>query len=294
MFGSLLVPLDGSAFAEQALPLALAIARRAGGRLDLVRAHILYALNERPYIRLPYDPALEAEWTQQEQLYLDATARWVTAGSRVPMSTALVYGLAADAILAHAQAGKADLIVMTTHGRGPVSRFFLGSVADELIRRAPVPLLLIRPREGATAPATEPVVEKVLIPLDGSALAEGVLEPALALARLLEARCTLLRVVESGPVPTHRIEQAVAEGEVYLEGLAGRLRAKALRVEGQIVVAPHAAEAIARAAQTQGSDLIALATHGHGGARRMLLGSVADKVIRGTTAPVLVYRPPVG
>jgi len=289
MFGSLLVPLDGSPFAEQALPLALSIARRAGSRLDLVRAHVVYALNERPYVRLPYDPALEAEWVQQEQLYLDATARWVTAGSRMPVNTALVYGLAADAILAHTQASKADLIVMTTHGRGPASRFFLGSVADELIRRSSVPLLLTRPSEPAPALIPEPVLENVLIPLDGSGLAEQVLGPALALAQLMDARCTLLRIVEAGTALAGRTEEA----EGYLEYLTRRLGGQSPQVRTRVVVAPHAAEAVGKEAQAQASDLIALATHGRGGAQRMVLGSVADKVIRGTSLPVLVYRPPV-
>jgi len=287
MFDSLLVPLDGSDFAEQALPLALSIARRAGSGLNLVRAHVVYALNERPFVRLPYDTAAEAEWVKQEQLYLDATARWVAAGSRVAVTTALVYGLTVDAILAHAQAGNADLIVMTTHGRGPASRFFLGSVADELIRRAQVPLLLTRPSESAPTLIPEPVLENVLIPLDGSALAEQVLGPALALAQVMEARCTLLRVVEAGPDPAGRTEEA----EGYLKHLIGRLGGQSLRIQARVVVAAHPAEAIGKEAQAQGSNLIALATHGRGGARRMLLGSVADKVIRGTPIPVLVYRP---
>jgi nucleotide-binding universal stress UspA family protein len=183
---------------------------------------------------------------------------------------------------------------MTTHGRGPVSRFFLGSVADELLRRSPVPLLLTRSHERAPALIPEPVLRNVLIPLDGSALAEQVLGPALDLARLMASRCTLLRVVEAGPPPHGRTEQAVAEAGAYLEHLAGWVREPALPVEARVVVAPHAAAAIIQEAQAQGSDLIALATHGRGGVRRMLLGSVADKVIRATTTPVLVYRPPAG
>jgi len=206
------------------------------------------------------------------------------------VTTALVYGLTVDAILAHAQAGNADLIVMTTHGRGPARRFFLGSVADELIRRAQVPLLLTRPFEPAPTLIPEPLLENMLIPLDGSGLAEQVLGPALVLAQLMEARCTLLRVVEAGAALAGRTEEA----EVYLQNLIGRLGAQSLRIQTRVVVAHHPAEAIGKEAQAQSSDLIALATHGRGGARRMLLGSVADKVIRGTSLPVLVYRPLAG
>ncbi len=284
MFGSLLVPLDGSSVAEQALPLALSLARRAGGRLELVRAHVLYALNEHSAFRLPFDPKEEAAWRQQEQLYLDATARWIIAQSPVRIGTALVGGLAGDALLEHARASKADLIVMTTHGRGPVGRFFVGSIADELVRKAPIPVLLTRPREPAPDLIPEPFVQNLLVALDGSPLAEQALEPALALARLLEAPCTLLRVVEA-----HEIHQVQVEAEAYLKHLAGRLREQSLQVRSRVVVAGNVAEAIATEAQA--GDLIVLATHGRGGVRRLLLGSVADKVIRSSTVPVLVYRP---
>jgi len=288
MFRSILVPLDGSTFAEHALPLAVSLAQRSGGRLELVRAHILYALNEPYFGRLPFDPADEAEWRRQEQLYLDATARWLTAQTEVPVDTALVDGLVGEALLEHARAGKTDLIVMTTHSRGAVARTLLGSIADELVRGAPIPVLLTRPCESPPLLFPEPRLQLLLVPLDGSPLAERALEPAQELARLLEARCTLLRVVESGSVPTGLLEPAQAEAESYLGRIAAGMREESLDVRVRVAVAPHAAEAIA--AEAQGSDLIVLATHGRGGVRRMILGSVADKVIRGSSTPVLVCR----
>jgi nucleotide-binding universal stress UspA family protein len=248
------------------------------------------------YGRLPYDPELDAECKQQEQLYLDATARWVATVSRVPATTAVVGGLVVDGILERARDHKADLIVITTHGRGPVSRFFLGSVADELIRRTQVPVLVVRPSPMPPDLIPEPAFENVLIPLDGSPRAEGVLDLALDLARLMEARCHLLRVVEAGPDAAARAGAALQtqqeEAGAYLEQVAGRVRAQGLAVQTQVVVAPRAAEAILAAPQATSDSLIALATHGRGGVRRLLLGSVADKVIRGTSGPVLVYRPP--
>jgi nucleotide-binding universal stress UspA family protein len=133
------------------------------------------------------------------------------------------------------------------------------------------------------------LVEEVLVPLDGSGLAEQALGPALDLAHLLEARCTLLRVVESSGNPP---EAAREEAEAYLERAAGRLRGPGLSARPRVIVAPDAAEAIV--GQARDSGLIALATHGRGGVGRMLLGSVADKVVRGTSTPVLVYRPVAG
>jgi nucleotide-binding universal stress UspA family protein len=214
------------------------------------------------------------------------------------VSTGLLPGSAvlsetvADSILERAWAGKADLIVMATHGRGPLSRFGTGSVTDELIRRAGMPVLLVRPGETAADIFPEPVLDNILIPLDGSALAEQVLGPALELARLMEARCTLLRVVEQ---PSSRHNGAPdgppEEAAAYLERMAERVREQGVPAQVQIVVARHVAEAILEEAATQASDLIALATHGRSGLTRLLRASVADRLVRAAACPVLVYCP---
>jgi nucleotide-binding universal stress UspA family protein len=218
--------------------------------------------------------------------------------SPVAVTTAVVAGLVGDAILERAREHSDDLIVMTTHGRGPVSRFFLGSVADELIRRSPVPVLVVRPSPSAPDLIPEPAFENVLIPLDGSPRAEVVLDPALDLARQMEARCHLMRVVEAGAGSAAWDEAMLRakekEASAYLEQTAGKVRAQGLAVQTQVIVAPRAAAAILEAAQGLGGCLIALATHGRGGVRRLLLGSVADKVVRGASGPVLVHRPGTG
>jgi nucleotide-binding universal stress UspA family protein len=302
MYVSLLVPLDRSSFAEQALPLALSIARRANARLDLVEVHSLYALEDPTAGWSPYEPNRDAECNQQEQLYLDATAKWGASVSPVSATTGVLSGSAvlpttvADSILERARAGKADLIVMTTHGPGPLGRLGVGSVADELIRRAPIPVLLVRPGEKAPGIIPEPVLDNILIPLDGAALAEQVLEPALDLAQLMEARCSLLRVVESRSSPADRVPGGPperAQAEAYLERVAARVRGQGIQVRTRVVVARHAVEAILEEAAAQASNLIALATHGRGGLKRLLLGSVAEKLLRAAAAPVLVYRPTV-
>jgi nucleotide-binding universal stress UspA family protein len=121
----------------------------------------------------------------------------------------------------------------------------------------------------------------------------------LDLARLWEGCCTLLRVIEASPAPTagqasrprSLEEEREAAAREYLEKIAARLREEGVSVQTRVVAAPHAAPAILEEAQTQRCDFIALATHGRGGLRRMLLGSIADKVIRGASTPVLVYRP---
>jgi nucleotide-binding universal stress UspA family protein len=299
MFRTVVVPLDGSPFAEQALPYALGIVRRAGATLDLVHVHVLDVSHEHKVARYSYDPGVDKEHQREEQLYLERTAKSLAAVWPVPWTAAVVSGLDSDGILQRVRDGKADLLVMTTHGRGPLGRFFLGGVADELIRQAAVPVLLVRPRDPAPGIVAEHLLEHVLVPLDGSSLAECVLEPALDFVRLWQGRCTLLRVIEASPAtiagrpnrPRPPEQEQEIAAEAYLEKIAGRLRGDGVAVQTRIVVAPHAAPAIMEEAQTQRCDFIALATHGWGGLRRMLLGSVTDKVVRGTSLPVLAYRP---
>jgi nucleotide-binding universal stress UspA family protein len=303
MFHTLLVPLDGSAFAEQALPLALALARQSKAALDLVRAHGLYALEDRAGAWAPYDPAEDAEFRRHEQGYLDGVARRISGEHPVRVTCVVADGAAADAILGRAREVAADLVVMTTHGRGPVSRAFLGSVADELVRRCPVPVLLVRPDEALPDLHRAPSVGRVLVPLDRSPASEQVLGPALQVGGALGAAFSLLHVVrpDAQPAPRTRAdreaglsrscqEREAEEALAYLERLAGRLRAPSVEVRTRVVVAPHVATAVLEEARAQPCGLIALATHGRGGLPRLLLGSVADMVLRGASCPVLVLR----
>lgn len=303
MYRSLLVPLDGSMFGEHALPLALSIARRAHASLQVVHVHVPPAPMYVEGMAVLEDTS-DGEARERERAYLDEVIKRLAAVSTAPASAALLEGPIADALHEHAVATGVDLVVLTTHGRGPLARFWLGSVADELVRRLPMPLLLVRPQEEAPDPAKEQVLQHVLIPLDGTALAEQILEPAVALGTVMQADYTLLRVLNplataghdpagypiSGLVP-EALKQVQTEAEAYLERTAKRLRAQSLRVRTRVVVGSHPAVAILDEASANPIDLIALETHGRRGLNRLLLGSVADKVLRGSPTPVLVHRP---
>jgi nucleotide-binding universal stress UspA family protein len=290
MYRSLLVPLDRSSFAEQALPLALSIAERANARLDLVAVHAHYDLKTPHTAWASFDTRLDAEWMQQERAYLEALARKLASASPVSVTTAVLHGstvlseFVADGILERARACATDLIVLATHARGLFGRLGLGSVADRLVRRSGVPVLAVPLREKALAVIAEPVLNHVLIPLDGSPLAEQVLSPAFELATLMEAPCSLLRVV-----PPHASTSSKEVGE-YLKSVAARFQGQGLPVQTRALVARNAANAILEEAKAPNS-LIALATHGRGGLNRLLLGSVANKLIRAAVSPVFVYRP---
>ena len=233
MFHSLLVPLDGSPFSEHALPFALGIANRAGASVQLLHVHV-------PLVQLTgisaVDSGADEQVKEQEWAYLDQTAsRWRSAAPEVAMSSALLEGLAPD-VLREQMSGKTDVVVMATHGRGPLSRFWLGSVADSLVRTTSVPLLLLRPSEQPPAVALAPPFQHMMIPLDGSELAEQVLEPALQLGRLTGASYTLLRVVKpvvmfdpnlGWPSMTGTSDmltrRALDKAQAYVDELAGRL-----------------------------------------------------------------------
>lgn len=307
MLKTILVPLDGSRFSEQALPLALTVARRAAGQLRIVHKHVP-PLPMHPDSILASDPALETKSRKHEQAYLDALAEKLTAAGAPSVASALVDGPILGALGEHVAETKADLVVMTTHGRGPLSRFWLGSVADGLIRRLTVPMLLVRPRdldENEVDLTKDQLLRHVLIPLDGTPHGEAILKPALALGSLMGADYTLLRVVEPVPVvgldvPGYAaagldvtlVDRLQALSQDYLEGVAERLRDQGAKVQTHVVVNQLAAAAILSEATTRRQEAIALETHGRGALSRLVLGSVADKVLRGATLPVLVHRSP--
>jgi nucleotide-binding universal stress UspA family protein len=308
MYRSLLVPLDGTPFGEQALPLALSIARRAGASLEIVHVHTPFE-----YYRVPsaVAPQMDEQARKDKRAYLDGIVSRLGAEGKAKAISTLLIGHAADAIHDHAVSKGADLVVLTTQGRGPVSRFWMGSVADNLMRRLPMPVLLVRPQETESDQNQEPVLQRILIPLDGSDLAEQILEPAVALGTLMQAEFTLLGVVDPilefdedirgrrsiafspsllAEVKAAR-ERHEAEARSYLNQVANRLRSESHRVQVRIAQNLKPAAAILNDASDQSIDLVALATQGRGGLARMFLGSVADKVVRGATTPVLVYRP---
>jgi nucleotide-binding universal stress UspA family protein len=311
MYHSILVPLDGSPLSEYALPIACDIARRSGAELHLVHVHVR-ATPAPIYVEgMPVvDEQLQSLSKEHELAYLESIRDRLTAEPELPMTVAVLDPFDADLrdqtvpdmLASYAATANSDLIVMTTHGRGGLERFWLGSVADALVRASTVPVLLVRPDEHHPT-AQPPLFRQTLIPLDGSALAEQILESALMLGAPVEAEYTLLHVVQPhvlvrwGPftTPTDLDSEATQRRQLdaqhYLERVARALRATGKQVVIRVVVAEQAAPAILEEARQHGIDLIAIATHGRRSLGRLLLGSVADKVLRRTDIPLLLYRP---
>jgi nucleotide-binding universal stress UspA family protein len=256
------------------------------------------------------DP-LETHIEKQRKAYLDGIRTRLEQEASVPVSAILSRGEIPAMLRATAQNEEADLIVMTTHARGAVGRFWLGSIADDLLRDCPVPILLVRPTEEPLDLKAKPAMKHFLVPLDGSALAEQMLEPATALGELAGADYTLLRVVkpvlptpypreggtleEEAAAMLERIDQLQNQLEndarEYLERVAVKLRGRGLTVRTRVAMEAQPGAAILHEAAASNADVIALATHGRRGLARLFLGSVADKVVRGSSVPVLVQRP---
>jgi nucleotide-binding universal stress UspA family protein len=185
--------------------------------------------------------------------------------------------------------------MMTTHGRGGLSRLWLGSVADRFVRSSVHPVMLVKP---TTAPAHPGPFEprRIVVPLDGSPLAEAALPYATSLARAFGARLMLLRgLIHFGgfdiahlSLNPKRLDAERIEVEAYLEERVAAVRRAGVEAETFLLRDPGLAEAIANRAE---DDLIVMTTNGRGGLDRQVFGSVADKVVRSATCPVMVIRP---
>ncbi|HEY0601702.1 MAG TPA: universal stress protein [Herpetosiphonaceae bacterium] len=288
---SILVPLDGSRFAEHALPAARQLALRSGAMLSLVHVHVpiinvslgMWNMGGVPIV----DERMDAEVRQYEQAYLQSI-RERFAADDLQITCEILHGAVVPTLTEHAADMHADLVIMTTHGHGAFSRVWLGSVADAFVRHSDIPTLLIRPAAEADTPTPKdqlPSIRQMLIPLDGSELAERILEPACRLGDLLDVDYWLLSVVE----PSEAGEQERA-AHAYLDKMARELREQGHTIHTEVAVG-QPARTILDVAQQHEIGLVALATHGRGGLSRLLLGSVADKVVRGAETPVLLVRP---
>jgi nucleotide-binding universal stress UspA family protein len=304
MYRQLLVPFDGSPFSASALPIAAALAKRTGATLHLVLVHdpssyIPFVAGE---VAVPiFDAELVREQHTIDLRALQTEAATLTAEG-LTVATHLVEGTTVDALVECGAAVGADLTVMTTHGRGGFKRLQLGSVATAYLTAATTPVLLLSARERADGKAEVPTTlptGAVLCPLDGSAWSESALPHARTLADVLGTAMTLLTVSVPHSMPVappgtellidpDALDTETREQERYLIGLLDRCPPESTT---RAVSGLTAAREILEEAAHSGAGVIAMATHGRGGIMRLILGSVADEVIRHADIPVLVFHP---
>lgn len=295
MYRHIIVPVDRSPFAEKAIPFGAAIARRHGGTLHLVMVHTLAVPDAVTAMPLPADGTFDLAARREEEAYLAKLAGDVAMELAITPETRLLEGPVAASIEEYADAAGADLVVLSTHGRSGLERAWLGSIADRLVRKLTIPLLLVRPN----AAMPEPRVARVLVGLDGSLLAEDALRAARVIAGP-GGTCTAVRVAVPPQLPgspyvpdaaranrdaLHSTECAARE---YLDDIAHRVRGDWGAFATRVVTAYQPARALTDLAVELDADLIAIATHGRGPVMRALIGSVTDRVIRTSTVPVLV------
>ena len=326
MLRHILIPLDGSELAERAIPVAAEIAKATdGSAISLVRIVRAPAEFETSATDTAvWAPAADEDEKREANNYLHEVAqRPELAG--VAVTERIYAGPPSATLLMAAKSLGVDLIVMTSRGRSGITRWLLGSVAEGVSRESPAPTLIVRADK-----AGEEITlgGAALVPVDGSPLAETAIEPAAHLAAALagdkKAWLHLLYIVQPLPLTAtaplgYGVQGAnlaslnteldlVKEGETYLQDLARRIGAEyadalgvtitytslyGADVAGDILAAAEGTLEAAPASQSMlaGADFIAMATHGRGGLRRWVMGSVTDRVLHATTRPLLVVRP---
>lgn len=297
MYRRILVPLDGSAFAEAALPLALELSRRTGADIRLVT--VLEPVTS--YAYEGWEGAAQ-DWTQR---YLEDVLERIEDDAEGEVDHVVRNGHTVDTLQQEAEDWGADLVVMASHGRGALSRLWLGSVADGFIRQTNLPLLVVRPEEKAERPDDfSHSFRTILVPLDGSELSETALEHAIEFGELFGATYHLTRVVSypvdlASPYLPHTtqmnrevVEDAKRSAATYLENRAASLRERDLDVTTSVVTDPQPGRGVIAEVDEAKADMVAMSTHGRRGLSRVMLGSTADKVLRGLHKPLLLFRPP--
>jgi nucleotide-binding universal stress UspA family protein len=300
MSDRILVPLDGSPLAEQALGCAITLARALPAEIVLLRAVSIPPDTEVVLNSVGLEVATLREQVEEEaSSYLREVASELE-DAHLVVQQVVRHGPPSETIVDYAAEPDIRQIVMTTHGRTGISRWTHGSVAERVLQAASVPVLMVRAEERQLHISPPPVsLRRILVPLDGSRVAEQVLPSVMDMALALGAEMILFQVPiihVSGSLsgdwymPIHGVlETATQDSQAYLDRVAAGLREEGVTVSTAMRVG-GVADAIIGYAQANRVDLIAVCTHGRTGLGRWLMGSVADRVLRGSRVPILLVR----
>jgi nucleotide-binding universal stress UspA family protein len=286
MLQKILVPLDGSKEAENVLPYLRDLAPRLGSHVHILGIGI-------------------GRKTRRVNRLLEDYINRVAAGlhsNKIKAEPVILYGTAADKILDYTTEEECDLIIMATHGRSGITRWWMGSVAEKVISEAPIPVLLVRSRRHRkSTTAQRSHFHKILAPLDGSDIGQAALSYVEILAIETGASVSLLQVISppgsieasvfGGPDWRRFIKAMHDAGENYLGGIAERLRGKGIKTTYEVLTG-EPADRIVEYAEEKRVSLIAMSTHGRTGLARWVLGSVADKVLHEASMPMWLVRSP--
>jgi nucleotide-binding universal stress UspA family protein len=302
MTRQLIVALDGSALAEAALPHAIALAEQLDAGLTLVRVHTPIAgaadtplIPSMPFTRM--SPALDAGIEDAARHWLEERGSKLKGTTKVPITTAFRIGRVADEIVAVARESSALAIVCTTHGSGGWAAEWIGSVCDAVIHHSPCPVLAL-----SKAATERPVgIRNILVPLDGTVGADQALPEAAKLARALHAHIELFHVVapawigeallmmvpeKSDPLG---VDWLAADAKASLDCVAGDLRDDGLDTSAVVAVSPNATRGVLKRIAEADPDLVVVTT-GLRGVSRLVLPSLADRVLRAGGRPTLLVH----
>ncbi len=301
----ILMPTDFSTCANHALTHAITLARRFGAELHLLHVNVMYEVEPTPMDEL--FPGFEELHLRREEAIEKRMSLLLEQrhAEGLTIVEAQLRGFsAAPTILDYAVDEQIDLVVLGTHGRRGLRRFVLGSVSEEIVRAAPCPVLTVRDEEEVERFHE---MRRIVVPFDFSADSRKALDAARELAAVYGAQIDLVYVVEPPLFTQLEVPLGRYTFEFDREKFALEMKAEMAKlvdgldddgadatgpgVEGHIVdgfVAP----ALTRFAETSGADLILIASHGLGGLQHFLLGSVAAKVVRSASCPVLTLRSP--
>ena len=284
MWEKILVPLDSSDLAELALPYAEELAAAFNSEVVLV------------YVSEP----AEDQYRHMHQLYMERVAGQMR--NRINKVSPLVLpGRPAEEIIGYAEKNDVSLIIITSHGRSGITAWATGSVASKVLHAARVPLLLIRATKPPQREPGKHLLNRILLPLDGSEAGEAAMPYVQELIDRLESEVILFGVVPAGQhirtvggldyilYPEQHLESVKTEAREYLNKVYRRLKRRKGRVRVELKVGDIAQEIISFAEETNAS-LIAISSHGRSGMAKWVFGSIAHKVVQVSNIPVLVVR----
>jgi nucleotide-binding universal stress UspA family protein len=290
MWKRILVPLDGSNLAQLALAYAEELSAAFSSELILL------------YVNEPR----EDQYRHMHQLYLEEVAKQVKehVKKRARVKTVVLTGEPAEEIIGYAEKNKVGVIIMASHGRSGIMAWATGGVADKVLHTTKVPVLLIRVTKLPRKALPKRLLERVLLPLDGSEAGEAAVPYVQKLITKLGSEVILFGVVAAGQhvrtvggldyilYPEAELELIKTEAREYLERLCQRLGGRKGRVRFKLKVGDNIAGEIVKFAKRNGVGLIAISAHGHSGIEKWVFGSVANKIVQASKVPVLVVRIP--
>ena len=299
MYKVIMAPTAGDEIEKPAIAIAVRLARQFDAELHLVRAEAAPVAVDPIPGKNPLT-ITDRDWREARQdrfRKLESVGAPCRALGQIRVTTALVDGIVNPTLLDYARRLKVDLIVMSSHLRGGLQRLTLGSTADYLIRNSEIPVIIAKPSLTVSDDVSQ-AISRIVVALDGSGLAEQIMPHVSELALRLGASVSLLRVLTPQNYAQQQIMQPglpwwdadISEAYSYLAGVGENLGRDGIAFTTEVILGDNVATAILEYVGATNADLLAIATSGAGGFKRLVFGSVADELTRKSPTSMLVFH----